>query len=445
MPTARPANFFRAARPWLAAATPLASLLLVGAGCARNSADAGAKLEPSDFRAAAPQPGSTAANGRSDGIGEGWAVAPPTTSIVAKRPIRMIAMSEASAGVLDVSVVPGPPPTGGLTPTASGAAITLDSKVGEINGQPIIASKFLEPLDGRLRAVAQKHAGKPQAWMAEAQPIVLRALLDQVRDELILAEAYSSVKPQVGEAGLRAFLAQIRQDLVRENDGSEMVADERLREQEGMTIDQKSKDSLNKGLISSEIQRRVMPRVFVSSRDQREYYDKNYERFNPPGTAKLRVIMLGAQDAAAAERVAAALAAGTSFEEAARLEGNRFRRDEGGEHIVPVAGLYEEASFFGVPELNDAARALEPGGTIGPVTTPDTVAWLHLESIDRPQGVSFYDAQVEINFILMQQQYAIEEVRYLAGLETRGSFSDIETTGRRLLAIATERYFLGAQ
>ncbi len=359
----------------------------------------------------------------------------------ARRPIRTIGRSEASLGVLDVSVVPGSPSVTGPAPGPAGEAVTLDSKVGQINGQPIIASKFFEPLDGRLRALAKETSGNTAKWREEAARVIFRALQAEILDQLLLAEAYAAMTPEVREIGLRAFLTQIREDLVRQNEGSRELANERLQEQEGVTIEQKSKEALQKEIIRHEVRRKIEPRVHVSTREQREYYERHFAEYNPPGTARLRLIRVSAKDEAGLERVREALASGMAFEEVAKLEANLFRRDVGGEHTVPVPGLYQEAQIFGIPELNDAALALEPGETIGPVPAQGTMAWVHLEGIDRPPGTSFYDAQLEINKLLEDEKAAAERERYFKRLLAEGSYSDLAQTTERLLAIATERYF----
>jgi len=442
MPTPVEGRTIRRGVLWGGAAAAAWGLAL--GGCAKDGGPKGARLEPSDFRAvtAAEQVEGEVRTGGAGAGGAGAEVrgaALPT--VPTRRPIRTIGRSEASLGVLDVSVVPGSPAVTGPAPSPAGEAVTLDSKVGQINGQPIIASKFLEPLDGRLRALAKETSGNEARWREEAARVIFRALQTEILDQLLLAEAYAAMTPEVREIGLRAFMTQIREDLVRQNEGSRELANERLQEREGVTIEQKSKEALHQEMIRHELRRKIEPRVHVSTREQREYYERHFAEYNPPGTARLRLIRVAASDEAGQEQVRRALAEGTPFAEVAKLEANLFRRDVGGEHTVQVPGLYEEAKIFGIPELNDAALALEPGETIGPIQVQGTVAWVHLEGIDRPPGVSFYDAQLEINRLLLDEKSAAERDRYFRKLLAEGSYSDLVQTTERLLAIATERYY----
>lgn len=424
-----------------------AALLVAGpgAGCSGGgNKTAGATLSPQDFRrpeppAPPPAPAPTVAAASPGATEPAPSPAPPTRPF---KPVKMIAMTEAAEGVLDVSTIPGPPPVETVPPPLSSeGVIVLDAKVGEINGRPIFASAFLEPLDGRLRALAKERAGNFTAWQTEAARIIQAALEREVVDELLLAEAYAMLEPEQREYGLRVFLRQVRSDFIRRSEGSAELADARLREQEGLTIDQKAKEALERELVATVVHRHILPRVNVSARDQREYYERHFDRFNPPGTAKLRVIRVPLTDESGAESVRTALESGMSFEEAARLEANTYRRADAGLHEITVTGLYEEAEIFGITEINDAARALRPGETIGPITAANSLFWITLVSIDRPEGVDFYDAQLTISEELRNRQFREEENRYLDRLLKAGSYTNLEQTAERLLAIATERYF----
>ena len=120
----------------------------------------------------------------------------------------------ASEGILDVTAVPGAPAAGSVVamdgvalaatrenpgeppagepgagepgaaesapPEAVVASVFVDAKIGDVNGKPIYATSFLEPLSARLRAEAEK---MPRAeWMTFARERIREELDRSVED-----------------------------------------------------------------------------------------------------------------------------------------------------------------------------------------------------------------------------------------------------------------------
>jgi hypothetical protein len=431
-----------------AAAAGIAVLLAV-AGCASSKAKPPATtLAPQDFQRP-PAPAAPAEHAEHPEHAEAPAPAQPTPPPVTAaprplKPIRMIAVSEAMEGVLDVSTIPGPPPEAArqeLPPRSAAAAIVLDSKVGEINGRPIFASAFLEPLDGRLRAAALEARGDMGKWQRSATQVIRDALQREIWDELLLAEAHASMPREHKEIGLRAFMQQFQEEMARRNQGSIAAADERLRREEGLSLDEKTRQELDKQLIHAHLVQRVTPRIHISTRDQRDFYERNFDRFNPPGDATLRLIRVPASNEDGIAAVRAALESGVPFAEAASLDANTFNRTGGGVYTVKIQGPQEEAEFITIGPVNDAARTLREGDHAGPIEVDGAVWWVMLERVDRPETKSFYEAQLEISRLLSNQRSHLEEQRYINQLLDKGSYTDLEEMGQRLLDIATARYF----
>jgi hypothetical protein len=68
------------------------------------------------------------------------------------------------------------------------------------------------------------------------------------------------------------------------------------------------------------------------------------------------------------------------------------------------------------------------------------IAWVYLERIDQPEGVSLYDAQLDIQQDLKLERTSAEIGRYFERLRKRGNVSKIEVMADKLMNIATERY-----
>lgn len=436
----------------------LLAALLGAAGCATDKRPPVTALTAADFSRAprssqAPSADAPAdvppapASPRSQAPAGLPAEAPNRTASTAagrppsRRPIPVTTEADAREGVLQISAQVGPPVFPEAAPDRASRSTVVDSLVGQINGRPVFASEFFAPLDGRLRALSQETRGNMPAWQKGATEIIYRALETKILDELILAEAYSALPAAAKEVGLRVFLDELRSNLVRQTAGSAQLADQMYREAEDKSLDAVARDKLHQQLIISELQRRVLPRVNVSSRDMRQYYDRNFSEYNPPAVARLHLIRVSAQNQEAAGSVSQLLTDGTSFTELAARPVNQFLPDRAGLTTVVLEDDYADSRLFAIPELNDAAKALSPGQYAGPVSVGTSVMWVYLDRIDQPPGVSFYDAQLDINRKLWQSRFDQELSRYRTMLFKSGSFSNINDMVTQLVIIAADRYF----
>jgi hypothetical protein len=430
------------------------SLLVITAslpGCGSGGVSAGdqSALRPADFRGAAPPPTTTTtANAAAT-------TAAPSTAVVGATPVapsppagvtRVVSPAEASGGVGEVAVIAGAEPTAQIRPDAKPAEqfIMVDSLVGQINGKPVFASKFLAPLDGRLRELARQ-TDNNRLWQREAIKLILNELQTQVRDELFLAEARAALSPEQRQ-GLFFFVQQLREQLVSGYGGSQEQANEALQEQEGRTLEEKVQDERDKALVRALVTRYVTPLVNVSWRDVKREYDRDNPTYNPPPTAKIRIIMVAAADQASVDKVAGELAAGNPFADVAKQDANRFARGEGGLIGRRVEGEYATAKIFEDTTLNTQAQKLTPGATTGPfdLTTGGTKvkAWMHLEGFDQPPGQSLEQVQLAIYQKLRAQKFDEETKRFFQRLMDRGSRTPEKDMAERLLAIASERYLI---
>ncbi|TVQ60122.1 MAG: hypothetical protein EA379_08860 [Phycisphaerales bacterium] len=372
--------------------------------------------------------------------------------------IRTIGPEEASAGVDDVRVIvggPSPAPAAGggrqssseriardaRDPNRAASVVLVDSMVGQINGRPVYASEFLRPMDSRLRAEARTMS--PIEWRRSAQRQIRAALLERMRDEILLAE-FESTLDQQQRMGVIAFVQGLREDLIRENFGSEELARRRLLEEEGMTLDEKIRTQRDRELIRAQVRRALGDRAYVSWREVRLQFERDIDRYTPPGRATLRMIQVRTRDTARMERVRAALAEGAAFADVASRDSD-FNPTNGGRYEITInAPTFREGVIFSDEALNAQARALEVGETTEPFEWNDSTVWLHLESYDRPPASTLYEEQLAIFADLRSRRLSEEEFRYFTRLFARSSVSDVDDMERRLMVIAEQRY-LGEQ
>ncbi len=353
---------------------------------------------------------------------------PPAGSVAASAPTDTLAL-RSFIGEPDVSATPA---------SAVDTPIVLESVVGQINGRPLFASEVLTPLDGKLRALAAQVNNNRAQFARGATNDIIQVVTNKVRDELILAEAQASLPPEVRQ-GLFAFLGRIQKNLVSAQSGSELQADEALRESTGQTLQQASRDRLERELIGNELRTKILPRVNVPWRLIRQEYDRNFDKYNPAGAATLRVISVPLADANAVRRAEEAIAT-KPFAEAAAMDFNAFLRSEGGLAQRELDRPYEQSPLFANEAMTIAAQKLSEGQTSPPVKWNDNLAWIHLESIDPGEAVTLYDAQLDIESDLRDRKFNQERNIYFERLLARGSFTRIESMVEESVAIAIERY-----
>jgi hypothetical protein len=379
----------------------------------------------------------------------------------------------ATEGISDVRAEPGPPASlvaAASNPVPLGEAQLVDSKVGDVNGKPIFASRFLAPMAARFRQEASRKG--LAEWQAFAKGEIERTLAGFIEDELLRAEALASLTP-AQQQGLFAFVERVQRDVLSQNRGSREQASRRIFEEEGATLEEFVAARKERELINFQLDSQVRKRVSVTWRDIQQAYERNFDQFNSPPTFQFRLIRAFKSDEASVESIRSALAAGTPFAQVAASEANVHNRATQGLEArqMPRPGsdggaggkadakpespgespagtsasrIPAEMELFPNPTLDAAAKALSVGEVVGPLDLGQTVAWLTLESIDQ-RSIPLYTAQLGIENVLRETRQRVERARYIDRLKSRANFSDPTETVSNLLAIATERFYEPAQ
>lgn len=373
----------------------------------------------------------------------------------------------ATEGITDVNAraggyngTPGPAaaPTGGTNtttnPTMSAGErpqqliavsdpVFVDAKIGDVNGRPVYAARFLESMGPRLNAKAvELFKAKPQAqarreWMEFAAREIDRELRTFIEDELLRAEALASFTP-AQKQGFLAFMETLAAQRASESGGSRIKAEAALQESQGRTFDDWLREEEQRQLIRYQLSRKIASRVNVSWKDIQQGYERFADSFNRPSLARFRLVMIPAAKAEDVAALTQGLAEGRPFADLAASPLNTFARDRGGLQEREFRGEQSAASFFG-NNLNDAARTLRPGEVAGPIDVGDNKAWLQLETLE-DRTTTLYDAQLMLDNMLREQRSAFERARYIERLKTKATVTDTRDMGVRLLEIAIQRY-----
>jgi hypothetical protein len=406
-----------------AAAPALASALAILSACAGSGDGARREVSATEFvDPAAPPPEATPI-----------APTPAAASIAdAEDP----ADAPPPSAVAVVGAPPAPDPD--APDVASGEPLVIDQMVGQINGKPVYADEFFTDMDARLRREATRK--RERQWLRDVREDIRRRLWDRTRDELLLAEFQTSLTPQQ-RVGVLAFIEDIRENIESMAGGSAEVANERLQEEEGVTLREKVQDVAERQFILEQLRRSIASRVQVSFRDIKQFYEQNIDRFTPPAVARFRVIRAPLVDTQRIARIEDELASGAPFDQVAAAESDWAVDGENRHEVVIEAESYEDQRFF-AGALDGPTRALGEGEDTGRIDHGRWAWWIRLDEVSREGGQSLYEVQLAIEEEIRAQRVRAEEQRYFISLLERSNVSDFDLMVQRLLDYAAERYLI---
>ncbi|MDZ4831842.1 MAG: hypothetical protein SGJ09_16815 [Phycisphaerae bacterium] len=327
--------------------------------------------------------------------------------------------------------------------TANTQRWMVDGLVGQINGRPVFANEFLEPLESRLEQLA----ALPNR--TEAKRAMLGLLHDRfetfVNSELIISEAESQLTPEQ-QQGLFAWLRTLQEQEVAERGGNLAEANKSIEDEVGMPLEEFLQERRNQGLSAYLLNRKVEPRTIVSWSDVERFYRQNQKLLNPPPTVRVGRIRLDKKkDAAKIEQVKAMVAAEASFVEIAAAmalerEGVFFTFEQPkGKSLAEAIDANESLSVV----IKERLRVLTPGKLGAPDETDISLTWIGVIDVTEQPYRSIFEPelQIDIKAQLRAMRQGTEQSRYINRLRSRWISDDISQIEERLQAIALARYW----
>jgi len=312
----------------------------------------------------------------------------------------------------------------------------LDAKVGDISGHPIYVSSFFEPIADRLIASGkQNDLGK---WRDEAIDVVRNRLDGIIYDELLRAETIAALTPQQ-RVGLQSFLKDFRSNLLSENLGSKELANRRILQEQGITLDEALRQKELDTLVGLTLYQEINRGINISWRDIKQRYERDIDRFMPPPTVVLQVIRVLEPEGELVDSITARLNSGESFAEFASSDLNTFNNDTKGTLETVLQEDFGTTKFFAPEPLNEAVWGLSEGEWVGPVSLGNANFWI-LYAERRQESKSLYEAQLHISRELMQERRETGRAEFLIDLMERARVSSREEILLRLLYIAEQQY-----
>lgn len=313
----------------------------------------------------------------------------------------------------------------------------VEGLVGQVNGRPVFADAFFNPIEDQLIAIAAM-PDRVEARRALVT-VVSRQFQEVVESELILAEAESRLSPEQQE-GLFAWIRSLQEETIAQRGGSRAEAERSLASEDSMSLDDFLKMERDKALVRRLLSQRIEPRTIVSWRDVVQEYERRKGEFNPPPAIKIGRIRLDtANEAESIAKVRTLLADGKGFADIARAlnlpEGGFWNRYE-----LPANGIE------GL-ELSEAIKQRLDGLKVDQVSEPiearGFISWLAIMEVETQQQRSLYDREVQLALEseLRGRRRIIERDRYIETLRSRWVTDDIQEMESRLVEIALQRYW----
>ncbi len=313
----------------------------------------------------------------------------------------------------------------------------IEGLVGQINGRPLFADKFLAPLQPRIVQMA----ASPDRVEAR------RAIIDLIRfsfkeyvdSELVIAEAESGLTSEQ-QQGLFAWLASLQEVEIAERGGTQLEAEASLMQESGQSLEEFLQERRDVVLAQQLLRKRIEPRAIVSWRDIEREYRRRESEINPPPAILIGRIRLDTTtDSAKIVEVKRWIEEGKSLPEIADALG-LANRGAWNEFKLPPEGIR------GLP-LTDAVKDRLVDLPVGKPSTVleqrDSMTWLAVLGVTEQSTRSVFDpgVQTHLRDNLRMQRVMTERERWLRSLRSRWVSDGIEQMEARLVQIAMDRYW----
>lgn len=170
--------------------------------------------------------------------------------------------------------VPVTPGTGAKVPVPVGTYLTVGGVLAEVNGTPIFAARVMKELEIPLAARARETT--PEAFEAEARRLIERTINEFELEELEYASAQQSL--EADDKKLADLITMdYRQKLITAAGGSLEQA-KRVAAESGENFDELLRTRSRRNLVGLYIQKKLLPRVEITTNDMRRYYKDNLDK-----------------------------------------------------------------------------------------------------------------------------------------------------------------------
>jgi parvulin-like peptidyl-prolyl isomerase len=316
--------------------------------------------------------------------------------------------------------------TGQVMPESTVADASGDPVIGHIEDGPIHASEVLDGLDAQLTELGLT---LPRYQFRDrARRLVERQLQEMLVNRLILFDAERALNENQQEA-MSDFEARMRTSLIeREGEGDPAAADRKLRAADGRGLDEHVGEFTRRGLLEWRMQNVIDERIEVTDEMVQAEYDRRQDEYHTPGQQTIRLIRT--TDADAADRIDAALAAGTPYQDVAAGRDNAGGGD----------GVRNVAAGDLVAPLETAVAGLAPGERTSRIRVGASICWVELVSRTPARTVALADVRPTLERALRSELRTELQNRYVRDLLESSTYTPPRQMALAAVAIAMDRY-----
>jgi len=315
-------------------------------------------------------------------------------------------------------------------------AVSVNAMVGTINSEAVYADQIFDiNLIAQLESFGRRFDG--EQFRSRADQAIQEKLRGIIINKLILGEAEMNLQERQRPA-IEQRVTQEREELIRfYGQGSVSKARAQFRKERGQELDDYLTGFREELIVQVYIRSKVLPKISVSQINIENYYEDNKTKYHQPDRRAFRIIRVG--EAQAADRVKKRLKRGDAFKDVASdPELNLYNPDNAGafNNGEPLPG----DTVYGIAPVNDALIQLKEGQHAGPIPAGDHFYFVQLTAFTPGKTIPLREAQLEIEETLRALAFEREVLRFRMDLLKRGSYTDPEAMGEKLLDIAASRY-----
>lgn len=325
---------------------------------------------------------------------------------------------------------------GNPTVARSGQALAVNAMVGHINSEAVYADQIFNiDIAAQLESFGRRF--EAEEFGQQASRVINERLRSVILDKLILGEAERNLKKQQ-RLGIDARVQSEREEMIRfYGQGSTSKAKAEFKKDRGQDMDEyliARRDELSIGFY---IQSRVSPKIVVNRRDIERWYEDNKSQYQQPDQRIIRLIRVMEKEEAAS--IKRQLDNGASFETLAS-DGEVNTYNAAGSGMFNGGKPVPGDKIIKYQSVNDAILKLEKGAHAGPFEVEGLQYFVELVQYEPGVTVPLTEAQLQIKNTLRAVQFERYARRLRTEIFKRGSFSDPEEMGAKLLEIARARY-----
>ncbi len=317
-----------------------------------------------------------------------------------------------------------------------GVKWTIESLVGQINGRPVYAGKFMTSIEDRILRIVKENS--PAAAKQMIEKLIQERFQQYINNELIISEAEGMLSPEM-KAGIFAWIQSLQEQTVAGYGGNRTSASQSLEEQFGMNMEQYMKEKRDEALAIDLLRRRVEPRTIVSWRDVERQYSMLETEFNPEPRITIGRIRLQVSDELEIKSAQERFKRGETFAQVAAAlnvpDGGKWQQSP-----LPKNGV---AGLDLADDIKKVLLAVEIGQVTEELRKGSTATWYCVTNVQEQANRSIFESSLQryIRRWLKEERGETERKRYLKSLRRdKWVTNDIDQMEKRLIVIAWDRY-----